>query len=56
MGARSEEGQGPTGQAFAALPAEVRHVVCEEVRRQLEGGAGGPIEVEVELLFACGRR
>src|SRR4051794_38908803 len=23
-----EEGQGPTGQAFAALPAEVRHVVC----------------------------
>jgi ubiquinone/menaquinone biosynthesis C-methylase UbiE len=51
-----EEGQGPTGQAFAALPAEVRHVVCEEVRRQLEGGAGGPIEVEVELLFACGRR
>ncbi|GEO16881.1 class I SAM-dependent methyltransferase [Microvirga aerophila] len=51
-----EEGQGPTGQAFAALPAEVWHVVCEEVRCQLEGGAGGPIEVEVELLFACGRR
>ena len=51
-----EEGQGPTGQAFAALPAEVRRVVREEVRRQLEGGAGGPIEVEVELLFACGRR
>ena len=51
-----EEGQGPTGQAFAALPAEVRYVVCEEVRRQLEGRAGRPIEVEVELLFACGRR
>ena len=51
-----EGGLGPTGQAFAALPAEVRHVVCEEVRRQLEDGAGGPIEVEVELLFACGRR
>ena len=54
-----EEGQGPTGQAFAALPAGVRGLVRNEVRRQLEGGAGdagGPVEVEVELLFGCGRR
>lgn len=53
-----EEGQGPTGQAFVALPAEVRRVVREGVRCQLErgAGAGGLIEVEVELLFGCGRR
>jgi len=50
-----EEGQGPTGQAFVALPTEVRRVVREEVRDQLESGAGGTIEVEVELLFGCGR-
>jgi ubiquinone/menaquinone biosynthesis C-methylase UbiE len=53
-----DEGQGPTGQAFAALPAEMRGAVREEVRRQLEGeaGAGAPVGVEVEYLFGCGRR
>jgi hypothetical protein len=32
--------------------------VREEVRRGLEGDAetGGPVEVEVELLFGSGRR
>jgi ubiquinone/menaquinone biosynthesis C-methylase UbiE len=53
-----EQGQGPTGQAFVALPAEIRQAVRDDVRRQLEGAAsaGGPIEVEVELLFGCGQR
>jgi ubiquinone/menaquinone biosynthesis C-methylase UbiE len=53
-----EEGQGPTGQGYATLPAGVRRAVREEVRRQLEGeaGAGGPVEVEVEILFASGRK
>ncbi|MGG5819651.1 class I SAM-dependent methyltransferase [Falsiroseomonas sp. HW251] len=54
-----EEGQGPTGQAFASLPAELRRVVREEVRNQLSGnveGSTGPVDVEVELLFVCGRR
>lgn len=53
-----EEGQGPTGQAYATLPTEIQQRVREDARRQLEGdaAAGGPVEVEVELLFGCGRR
>ena len=54
-----EEGRGPVGQAFCALLAEVGRIVSKEVRPQLEGeaaGAGGPVEVEVELLVGCGRR
>ncbi len=53
-----EDGQGPTGQAYVALPAEARRLVREETRRQLEGTAaeGGPVAVDVELLFGCGRR
>ena len=53
-----EDGQGPTGQTYVALPAEVRRRVREDTRKQLEGNAaaGGPVEVEVELLFGCGRR
>lgn len=53
-----EQGKSPTGQAFAALPTELQQAVREDVRRQCEGKAtaGGPIEIEVELLLACGRR
>lgn len=53
-----EDGQGPTGQAYVALPTEIQHLVREDTRRQLEGNAvtGGPVEVEVELLLGCGRR
>jgi ubiquinone/menaquinone biosynthesis C-methylase UbiE len=54
-----EEGQGPTGQAFVTLPAAIRNLVREEVRRQVQSGPAGasdPVEVDVELLFCCGRR
>jgi hypothetical protein len=53
-----EDGQGPTGQAYVALPAALRQVVREDTRRQLEGNTspGGPVEIEVEILFGCGRR
>ena len=53
-----EDGQGPTGQAYVALPTEIQQRVREDTRRQLEGHAatGGPVQVEVELLFGCGRR
>ena len=50
-----ERGGGALGQAFAALSGEVRRSVREEVRRGL-GDTGGPIEVEVEIRFASGRR
>lgn len=50
-----EQGAGSTGQAFVRLPQEVRRAVREEVRRDL-GDTGGPIEIEVEIRFASGRR
>jgi ubiquinone/menaquinone biosynthesis C-methylase UbiE len=50
-----EQGAGSTGQAYIALPKEVRREVREEVRRDL-GDTGGPIEIEVEIRFASGRR
>jgi ubiquinone/menaquinone biosynthesis C-methylase UbiE len=53
-----EDGQGPTGQAFMTLPTEIQQAVREDTRRQLEGDAAAsrPVEVDVELLFCCGRR
>jgi ubiquinone/menaquinone biosynthesis C-methylase UbiE len=53
-----EEGCGPTGRAFVMLPGKIQQAVREDIRRQLEADAtsGGPIEVEVEILFGCGRR
>jgi ubiquinone/menaquinone biosynthesis C-methylase UbiE len=50
-----ERGGGSTGQVLAALSEEVRHVVREEVRRDL-ADTGGPIEVEAEYRIASGRR
>ena len=51
-------GQGPTGQAYVALPADIQQLVREDTRQQLEGNAsrGGPVQVEVEILFGCGQR
>ena len=53
-----QDGQGPTGQAYVALPTEIQQRVREETRQQLSGDAadGAPVEVTVELLFGCGRR
>jgi ubiquinone/menaquinone biosynthesis C-methylase UbiE len=50
-----EQGAGSAGQAYVALPEDQRRAVREEVRRGL-GDAGGPIEVEVEVRIASGRR
>jgi len=50
-----ERGAGSTGQTLATLPEEVRHAIREEVRRDLND-TGGPVDVEVEVRFASGRR
>jgi ubiquinone/menaquinone biosynthesis C-methylase UbiE len=50
-----ERGAGSTGQSLAALSEEVRHAIREEVRRELDD-TGGPVDVEVEVRFASGRR
>jgi len=50
-----ERGGGSSGQAYIALPEDVRRLVREEVRRDL-GDTGGPIKIEVEIRFASGCR
>jgi ubiquinone/menaquinone biosynthesis C-methylase UbiE len=53
-----ERGWGSSGAEYVSLPDEVRRLVREDVRRQLEGdaGSGGPVEVPVEILFGSGRK
>jgi SAM-dependent methyltransferase len=50
-----EQGGASSGQAFLSLPEEQRRAVREEVRRSLND-TGGPIEIDVELRIASGRR
>lgn len=50
-----ERGWGSAGEAFVALPEETRRVVREEIRREV-GNEGGPIEIEVEIMFGSGRK
>jgi ubiquinone/menaquinone biosynthesis C-methylase UbiE len=50
-----ERGGGSTGQALASLPEATRHDVREEMRQAL-GDTGGPVEIEVEIRIASGRR
>jgi ubiquinone/menaquinone biosynthesis C-methylase UbiE len=50
-----ERGGASTGQALAALPVDIRHAVREEVRRDL-GNTDGPVEVQMEIRVASGRR
>jgi ubiquinone/menaquinone biosynthesis C-methylase UbiE len=53
-----EAGWGNIGSEYVSLASEVRHVVREEVRRELEGDevSGRPIDVEVEILIASGQK
>ena len=50
------QGLGPTGVEYQALPDDVRQAVRDDVRRGLERRKGGPIVVEVEVLFVSGRK
>jgi hypothetical protein len=58
-----ERGGASTGQALAALSAEIRRAVREEVRRAVReevrrdlADTGGPIEAEAEYRIASARR
>jgi hypothetical protein len=50
-----ERGGGSTGHALASLPEATRRTVREEMRRAL-GDTGGPVEIDVEIRIARGRR
>ena len=50
-----ERGGGSTGQALASLPEPTRRAIREEMRRAL-GGDGGPVNIEVEIRIASGRK
>jgi ubiquinone/menaquinone biosynthesis C-methylase UbiE len=49
-----EQGAGSTGQAFVSLSLDVRKAVREQLQREL-GDTGGPIEIDVEYMFASGQ-
>jgi ubiquinone/menaquinone biosynthesis C-methylase UbiE len=50
-----ERGWGSAGQIFVSLPDETKRTVREDVRRDV-GDTGGPIEIEVEFMFASGQK
>lgn len=53
-----EAGHGNVAMEYVSLAPDVRRAVREDIRREVEGNCvpGGPIEVEVEILFASGRK
>jgi hypothetical protein len=53
-----EEGVGYMGKELATLPADVRQLVREDLRREFEGhgASGGPIALPLEVTFGCGRK
>jgi hypothetical protein len=50
-----ESGWGSAGQVFVTLPDETKRAVREDVRRDV-GDTGGPMEIEVEFMFASGQK
>jgi len=50
-----ERGAGSNGQAFNALPDAVRRAVADEFHHRA-GDAQAPVEVEIEISFASGRK
>jgi len=51
--AHIERGWGSAGQVFVSLPEDIKRVVRDDARRDL-GDNGGPIEIDVEFMFASG--
>jgi ubiquinone/menaquinone biosynthesis C-methylase UbiE len=50
-----EQGGGPWGEEYVALPAELRRLIRNDRHHELGGGTG-PITVDVDILFCCGRK
>jgi ubiquinone/menaquinone biosynthesis C-methylase UbiE len=50
-----EQGTGNVGQDYLALPDDIRRAVRDETR-VLVGDKGGPIDVDITITFASGRR
>jgi ubiquinone/menaquinone biosynthesis C-methylase UbiE len=50
-----ERGWGSPGQAFVSLPPDTQRAVREDVRHDV-GDTGGPIQIEVEVMFGSGRK
>jgi ubiquinone/menaquinone biosynthesis C-methylase UbiE len=50
------QGAGSVGAEFMSLSADLRQIVRENIRRELEGpiSGNGPVEINVEILFAAG--
>ena len=53
--AHIELGWGSAGQMFVSLPEDIKRAVRDDARCDL-GDNGGPIEIEVEFMFASGRK
>jgi ubiquinone/menaquinone biosynthesis C-methylase UbiE len=53
-----EDGVGYMGKELVTLPADVRQLVREDLRREFEGhgASGGPIALPLEVTFGCGRK
>jgi ubiquinone/menaquinone biosynthesis C-methylase UbiE len=53
-----EEGVGYMGKELVTLPADMRQLVREDLRREFEGDgvSGGPITLPLEVTFCCGRK
>ena len=52
-----EQGAGSVGAELASLPVDIRRAIREDVWREIGSPAtGAPIELEVTLLFASGRK
>jgi hypothetical protein len=51
-----EQGAGSVGAEFVTLPPDLQRHVKEDIRRELDAPCGGPIAIEVAILFATGAR
>jgi hypothetical protein len=53
-----EQGGGRWGAEYAALTADTRRTIRDDVRRGLDRSleAGCPLEIEVDILFGSGRK